>query len=233
MNLFRKRLNFVYILILAVMLIIFIRLTYLKIITNEEYFLSALELWTRDAPIEARRGIIYDRNNKPIVGNKLAPTVVVIPKQVEDKEYTSDVLAKILNVDQKNILKHLNKNVSVEILKPEGRKISVEQATDILKYNFKGVYVVADTVRDYAYDHYLAPVLGIVGIDNQGLTGLEYQYDSILKGNNQHTHTIKSALTAENFNIHVSTTYETTRQKIRKDTEESTKPIHWQNLVNI
>ena len=184
MNLFRKRLNFVYILILAVMLIIFIRLTYLKIITNEEYFLSALELWTRDAPIEARRGIIYDRNNKPIVGNKLAPTVVVIPKQVEDKEYTSDVLAKILNVDQKNILKHLNKNVSVEILKPEGRKISVEQATDILKYNFKGVYVVADTVRDYAYDHYLAPVLGIVGIDNQGLTGLEYQYDSILKGNN-------------------------------------------------
>ena len=182
MNLFKKRLNFVYILILVVTLGIFIRLTYLKIITNEEYFLNALELWTRDAPIEARRGIIYDRNNKPIVGNKLAPTVVVIPKQVEDKEHTSEVLAKILKAEKNSILKHLKKNVSVEIIKPEGRKISVEQATNILRYNFKGVYVVADTVRDYAYDHYLAPVLGIVGIDNQGLTGLEYQYDSILKG---------------------------------------------------
>ena len=48
-----------------------------------------------------------------------------------------------------------------------------------------------------------------------------------------HTHTIESALRAENFNIHVSTTNETTRQKITKDTEKSTKPIHWQNLVNI
>lgn len=173
-----------YIIILGIILIVFVRLTYLKVITNEDYFLNALELWTRDAPIEARRGIIYDRNKKPIVGNKIAPTIVIIPKQIVDKEYTSKVIAKILNKDQKSILKHLNKNVSVEIMKPEGRKISVEQASEILKYNFKGVYIVQDTIRDYKYEHYLAPVLGIVGIDNQGLAGLEYQYDSILKGNN-------------------------------------------------
>ena len=184
MNIFKKRLYFIYILILVIILTIFIRLTYLKIITNEEYFLNALDLWTRDAPIEARRGIIYDRNKKPIVGNKVAPTIVVIPKQIEDKEYVSKVLADILKKDQQSILKHLKKNVSVEILKPEGRKISVEQASEILKYNFKGIYIVKDTVRDYTYEHYLAPVLGIVGIDNQGLTGLEYQYDSILKGKN-------------------------------------------------
>ncbi len=182
MQIFKKRLITLYIIILIITVLIFIRLTYLKIFKNNSYLDSALELWTRDAPIEARRGLIYDRNGKIIVGNKLTPTVVVIPKQIKNKELVAKELSEILNCDTKKILDHLNKNVSVEIIKPEGRKITIEQATEIAKLNIEGIYIVADTSRDYAYGHYLAPVLGIVGIDNQGLTGLEYQYDSLLKG---------------------------------------------------
>ena len=182
MYIIKKRVISFYIMILIIVLVVFIRLTYLKVIANDDYLINALELWTRDAPIEARRGIIYDRNGKVIVGNKLTPTVVVIPKQVENKEEVAKKIGKILNCDYNKILKHLNKHVSVEIIKPEGRKITIEQATEIIKLNIDGVYIVADTSRDYAYNHYLAPVLGIVGIDNQGLTGLEYQYDSLLKG---------------------------------------------------
>ena len=182
MYIIKKRVITFYIVILIIVLVVFIRLTYLKVIANDDYLINALELWTRDAPIEARRGIIYDRNGKVIVGNKLTPTVVVIPKQIENKEEVAKKIGKILNCDSNKILKHLNKHVSVEIIKPEGRKISIEQATEIIKLNIEGVYIVADTTRDYAYNHYLAPVLGIVGIDNQGLTGLEYQYDSLLKG---------------------------------------------------
>lgn len=182
MYIIKKRVISFYIMILIIVLVVFIRLTYLKVIANDDYLINALELWTRDAPIEARRGIIYDRNGKVIVGNKLTPTVVVIPKQVENKEEVAKKIGKILNCDYNKILKHLDKHVSVEIIKPEGRKITIEQATEIIKLNIDGVYIVADTSRDYAYNHYLAPVLGIVGIDNQGLTGLEYQYDSLLKG---------------------------------------------------
>lgn len=182
MYIIKKRVITFYIVILIIVLVVFIRLTYLKVIANDDYLTNALELWTRDAPIEARRGIIYDRNGKVIVGNKLTPTVVVIPKQVKNKEEVAKKIGGILNCDSNKILKHLNKHVSVEIIKPEGRKISIEQATEIIKLNIDGVYIVADTTRDYAYNHYLAPVLGIVGIDNQGLTGLEYQYDSLLKG---------------------------------------------------
>ena len=170
--------------IIMAILIVFIRLTYLKVIANDDYLGKALELWTRDAPIEARRGIIYDRNGKVIVGNKLTPTIVVIPKQIENKDEVASKISFILGCKKENILKHLNKKVSIQIIKPEGRKISIEKAVEIAKLNYKGVYIVADTTRDYAYNHYLAPVLGIVGIDNQGLTGLEYQYDSLLKGNN-------------------------------------------------
>lgn len=173
-----------YIICLSIVILIILRLSYLKVIASEDYYLKALELWTRDAPIEGRRGIIYDRKGRVIVGNKLAPTIVVIPKQINNKEEAASKISSILNVDKNEVLKHLNKNVSVEILKPFGRKISVEQGKEIAKLNLKGVYIVGDTVRDYPYGSYLAPVVGIVGSDGQGLSGLEYQYDSYLKGSN-------------------------------------------------
>lgn len=182
MYIIRKRLITFYIITIIIIVFIFLRLSYLKIIASDDYYLKALELWTRDAPIEGRRGIIYDRNGKIIVGNKLAPTVVVIPKQIKDKEEVATLLSKVLNTDKNTILKHLNKNVSVEIIKPSGRKISLEQGAEIAKLNLPGVYIVGDTVRDYPYGSYLAPVIGIVGSDGQGLSGLEYQYDSYLKG---------------------------------------------------
>ena len=112
MYIIKKRVISFYIMILIIVLVVFIRLTYLKVIANDDYLINALELWTRDAPIEARRGIIYDRNGKVIVGNKLTPTVVVIPKQVENKEEVAKKIGKILNCDYNKILKHLNKHVS-------------------------------------------------------------------------------------------------------------------------
>ena len=85
MYIIRRRLIGFYIISLCIVVLIILRLSYLKVIASDEYYLKALELWTRDAPIEGRRGIIYDRNGKIIVGNKLAPTVVAIPKQIVNK----------------------------------------------------------------------------------------------------------------------------------------------------
>ncbi len=144
--------------------------------------LLANDLWSRDLPVEGRRGYIYDRNGQLIVGNKLAPSVAVINKQISDKEYASEFLSYALNCDKEKILNHLNKNVSVELIKPEGRKITVDQANRITKENIPGVYVVGDSVRYYPYGDMLSQVLGFTGIDNQGIAGLEYIYDNYLKG---------------------------------------------------
>ena len=87
------------------------RLTYLKIYTKDDYYKRALELWTRSAPVEGRRGNIYDRNGKLIVGSELAPTVVVIPKQIKDIDYTAGKIAEILECDTSEVKKHLTKKV--------------------------------------------------------------------------------------------------------------------------
>lgn len=179
---YEVRVLIILILIVFSFLSVMIRLSFVKLSLNEQYYVKALELWTRNAPVEGARGNIYDRNGKLIVGSILTPTVICIPSQVEDKQIVAGEIAKILGVEKNTILKHLNKHVSVEIIKPTGRRITVEQATLISKLKYKGIYIVADTTRYYPYDTLLAHTIGIVGSDNQGLSGIEYKYDSYLKG---------------------------------------------------
>ena len=144
----------------------------------------AYDQWTRDVPIEGKRGDIYDRNGKLIVGNSLSPSIAVIKRQIKDKDYVVKQLSSILECDERLILKHIEKNVSVELIKPEGRRISKEQAERIVNLNMDGVYVVGDTKRYYPYGNSLSHVLGFTGIDNQGICGIEYIYDDYLKGQN-------------------------------------------------
>lgn len=180
--LLNKRVFIVYIIMLLAFTCVVVRLSYVKLTLNNEYYLKALELWTRNAPVEGARGNIYDRNGKLIAGSVLTPTLICIPGQIDNREAAATDVAKILECDRETILKHFNKNVSVEIVKPSGRKISVEQASKITKLKYKGLYIVADTTRYYPYGDLLSHVIGIVGIDNQGLSGIEYMYNDYLKG---------------------------------------------------
>ena len=177
-----KRVVIIYIIIVIGFMALFTRLAVVKIVKGANYYQLALDLWTRTAPTKGVRGNIYDRNGNLIVGSYLCPTVVVIPKQIENKDETASILSSILGVQKDEILKHLNKNVSVEILKPSGRYITIDKAIEIINKNLKGVYVVSDSKRSYPYQSLLAPILGVVGSDNQGITGIEYIYDSYLKG---------------------------------------------------
>ena len=172
----------IYLIFIFAFTAIMVRFAYVKIIKGNSYYSLALDLWTREAPTKGVRGNIYDRNGNLIVGSYLTPTIVAVPKQVEDKEKAASILASILEVNKQDILKHLNKKVSVEIIKPEGRYISIDQATRIINKNIKGIYVVCDSKRSYPYNEMLAPIVGVVGSDNQGITGIEYIYDSYLKG---------------------------------------------------
>lgn len=177
-----KRINFLYIVIILSFAALMIRLSYVKIIKGKNYYDLALDLWTRSAPIKGARGNIYDRNGNVIVSSSLAPGLVAIPKQINDKEDAANKLSKILNVDASKIKKHLEKKVSVEIIKPEGIKLSLNQALEVVKLGIEGIYVVSDSKRSYKYGNLLAPILGIVGSDNQGITGIEYIYDEYLRG---------------------------------------------------
>lgn len=183
MKLLKQRLSITLVIIFILFSCLIIRLIYVQVFNSEAYINRAYNLWTRNIVVNSRRGNIYDRNGKLIVGNKLAPTVSIIPSQIKDKEDAASKIADVLGLNTGDIIYHFNKNVSIEILKPEATKITIEQAKKIYSYNLKGVYISSDVERYYPYENILAHVLGFVGSDNQGLTGIEYIYNDYLIGN--------------------------------------------------
>ena len=165
-------------------LAVFIRLAYLQLINPGEITEHAESLWSRNLPIEGQRGIIYDRNLEVIVDNIVAPSVIVIPRQVTEPERAATVLAEVLASTYDDMMTHVTKRVSVERIQPEGRKLDLEQVQAIKDADLDGVYLVNDVKRYYPFDNMLAHTLGFTGIDNQGLTGLESLYNEFLMGSN-------------------------------------------------
>ena len=141
----RKRITIFIYLVLISFVVVLVRIGYVQIIKGDVYIERAFELWTRSIPVSAKRGRIFDRNGKLIVGNTIAPTISIIPKQVKDKEYTINTLSTLLKVPKEKLKTHFDKNVSVEIIKPEGRNISLEDAKKVIAADLDGVYISTDT----------------------------------------------------------------------------------------
>lgn len=163
-------------------LIIILKVFYIQVIDYKKINKYAENLWGRNLPIKADRGIIYDRNGVVLADNVTTTSLIVIPNQIKNKEETASKISEILNVDYSVMYKHINKKTSIERVHPEGRGLSYEIADKIRKLNYEGVYLVKESKRNYPGDTYLSHTLGYVGIDNQGLSGLELMYDDILTG---------------------------------------------------
>ncbi|HHT38547.1 MAG TPA: stage V sporulation protein D [Mollicutes bacterium] len=163
---------------------VIIRVLYIQLIEYKKLSKLAGDLWNRNLPIEADRGIIYDRNGVVLADNITTTSLIVVPNQIKNKEVVSKALSEILGVSYEEIYRHVSKRVSIERIHPEGRRLDYETANKINSLNFDGVYLLKEAKRNYPYDKYMSHVIGFVGIDNQGLSGLELQYDKYLKGEN-------------------------------------------------
>ena len=183
-NIIHTRIRFVFLVVVLILLIIIIRVFYIQVFSYNKLNELANSLWSRELPITADRGEILDRNGKKLATNVTTTSLVVIPNQIKDPEDTAKKLSEILGSDYKDMLKHITKKTSIERIHPEGRQLSYEIANKIDNLNIDGVYLVKESKRYYPYGAVLSHVLGYVGIDNQGLSGLELYYDKYLTGAN-------------------------------------------------
>lgn len=179
-----KRIKIVIVITLILFLIIIGKVFYIQVIDYKKLNKYATSLWSRNLPLAANRGIIYDRNGVELANNVTTTSLVLIPNQIKDKEKVAQDLSKILNIDYKDMLGHVSKKTSIERVHPEGRNLSYEIADKINNLDYDGVYLVKESKRNYPYNTLLSHTLGFVGIDNQGLSGLEMIYDNYLTGSN-------------------------------------------------
>ena len=176
------RINIVLLLFLVCFLLIIGKVFHIQVIDYEKLNHYASSLWSRNLPIEADRGVIYDRDGIVLASNITTSSVIVIPNQVSDKEETASKLSEILDTDYETVLEDISKKSSSERLHPYGRRLSYDIADKIASLSIPGVYLVKESKRFYPYDNLLSHTIGFVGIDNQGLSGLELEYDDYLTG---------------------------------------------------
>lgn len=177
-----ERMKFVLVIIIFLFIIIIAKVFYIQVISYNKLNKYATSLWSRNLPLEANRGIVYDRKGIVLAGNITTTSLVLIPNQIVDKEFAAKKLAKILEVDYEDMLAHVSKKTSIERVHPEGRRLNNDIADKISDLKLSGVYLVKESKREYPYNTFLSHTLGFVGIDNQGLSGLELIYDDYLTG---------------------------------------------------
>lgn len=175
----RKKILVVTLLCVTVLAGLFVRLVYLMIFRAEHYAGLATQLHERERSIKAARGRILDRNGVVLADNKTVCTISVIHSQITDKEKVIAVLVKELGLLEETVRKRVEKYSAIERIKSN---VDKEIGDRIREYDLDGVKVDEDYKRYYPYGELASKVLGFTGGDNQGIIGLEVQYDGYLQG---------------------------------------------------
>ena len=155
---------------------------YVQVIWGEELQKKAIDQWTREIPIIAARGKIVDENGVLLADNDDTYTVFVRKKAVSDFDKLSSALSNILGLSYEYVYNRLTKTTSSEVTIK--KQVPKEQISQLLTYEFNGLYVSRDNSRTYPYNEFLTSVLGFTSTDGKGQSGLELYYDKYLSGIN-------------------------------------------------
>ncbi len=151
---------------------------YIQVVDYERYRNYSKRQYFQKVRLNPKRGKILDRNLTPLAITVPAKSVYASPHRIEDREKTAAVISGELEMDKMEILKKLNSNRNFVWIK---RKISHERFTALKKRKLAGVSFLDEDKRYYPKRWLAARLIGFSGMDNQGLAGIEYQYDGILK----------------------------------------------------
>ena len=164
-----------------------LRLTWLQVGRHSEFVERAARQQQRGFEVAPRRGVLYDRNLRELAMTVLVDSVYAVPSELGDnRASTAALLAKVVHTDpldhftqEPNILARFNASRNFAWV---ARKLDPETATRVRELNLKGVYLQKEFKRFYPNNDLAAHTLGYVGTDDNGLGGLERQFDDELHG---------------------------------------------------
>ncbi len=159
------------------------RLGWIQIVSSEKYQQIALEQQTRDIPIPAKRGIIFDRKGKELAVSASTSTIWARPSEVKENENVNEVariLSEILGEQQEDILEIITKE-NVNLIRV-AKWVEKEKADKIREANPDGIWIAEDNKRVYPFGSFAAHIIGHTTDDNRGLSGVELKYDKYLSG---------------------------------------------------
>jgi cell division protein FtsI (penicillin-binding protein 3) len=158
------------------------RLTYLQLYRHSEYLSRALRQQQRTFEITPERGAIYDRNGKPLAMSVPVDSAFAVTSEIVDEPLAARLLSGVVNKPQEEIEARLESSRSFAWI---ARKLPPEKAEAITKLNLKGIYLQKENQRFYPKRDLAAHVLGFVDVDEKGLSGIERELDSQIRGKSE------------------------------------------------
>ena len=188
-----KKLKISMVTAITLLILLIIRLFYLQIIDGQHLSTLASNQQTTSETISSKRGNIYDSTGASLAISETVDTVSVNPTKLKSKKYTdenelkqelSKKLAEIFELNYDEVLEKLNNAKSSVTIAKKEEEDKVNKLKDWIKENkiSAGVNIDEDSKRYYPYSTLASQVIGACGTDNQGLSGIEYSYNSILTG---------------------------------------------------
>ncbi len=162
------------------------RLFWLQIVEHREYMERAARQQQRTFEVAPRRGILYDRNLRELAMTVLVDSIYADPSEIADKKAAAHTLAALVHADPEDsrttedaIAARLNAGRNFAWI---ARRVKPQVAASVKALNLKGIYFQKEFERFYPDNEIAAQVLGYVGVDDDGLGGLEEKFDSELHG---------------------------------------------------
>jgi cell division protein FtsI (penicillin-binding protein 3) len=167
------------------------RLGWLQVVRHSEFVKVAAKQQQRTFEVAPRRGVLYDRNLRELAMTTLVDSVYAVPSELGDNRgQAAAMLAKVVHTDnidhfttEQQILARMNASKNFAWV---ARKVDADTATRVRELNLKGVYLQKEFKRFYPNGNLGAQVLGYVGVDDDGLGGLEQNFDDELHGTSGH-----------------------------------------------
>jgi cell division protein FtsI (penicillin-binding protein 3) len=162
------------------------RLFWIQIVRHKDFVERAEKQQQRTFDVAPRRGILYDRNMRELAMTVLVDSIYADPSQIDDKQAAARALAPLVHIDpadaqtaENEIAARLNTGHNFAWI---ARRVNPQVAAAVKALNMKGIFYQKEFQRFYPDDEIAAQVLGYVGVDDNGLGGLEEKFDSGLHG---------------------------------------------------
>ncbi|MGZ4819759.1 MAG: penicillin-binding protein [Terriglobales bacterium] len=156
-----------------------LRLVQLQIIRYGEWLQRAQRQQQRTIPVSPRRGIIFDRNGHELAMSVSVDSVFAVPSEIPDPENTANLLARVVHGDAREIVARLKASHSFAWI---ARKVDGETSERLRAMNLRGIYFQKEPKRFYPKRELAAQTIGYVGVDDEGLGGIEHAFDARLHG---------------------------------------------------
>jgi cell division protein FtsI (penicillin-binding protein 3) len=187
-----QRVGLLFAVFLLVFSVVLARAVWLQGVRGGELSADARSQQTETVLVPGVRGKIVDRSGRQLALSEEAATVFATPYQIEDPADAADRLADVLDTPEDEILEAISNRTSGFAY--VARRVDLATAERVRKLKIEGVGTLPDSRRVYPEGELAAQVIGAVGLENQGLSGLESMYEEVLGGTDGEAEVTRDAL---------------------------------------